>query len=112
MSLLHIFLLGYSNFHLLLQVPSLQFIYFLVLGIADHSKHDGVPYTTLTYATGSKVNFQYDRKDNWVAREDPSNKDTTDINYANLAAILTDKETHGGGDVTVYATGLFSILIS
>ena len=77
------------------------------LGIADLSKHDGVPYTTLTYATGSKVNFQYNRKDNWVSREDPTIKDTTDINYANLAAILTDKETHGGGDVPVYATGQF-----
>ena len=32
-------------------------------------------------------------------------QDTTSLNYAQQAAILTDKETHGGGDVSVYALG-------
>lgn len=75
-------------------------------GIADYSKHDRVAYTTLTYATGSKINYQYTGKSNYVSRDDPSYTDTTNIDYAQQAAILTDKETHGGGDVPVYATGI------
>lgn len=84
---------------------------YLCTGIADKSKHDGIAYTTLTYATGQKTNYQYNRRDNGVSRDDPSLKDTTDINYAQQAAILTDKETHGGGDVTVYAMGKKCFLI-
>lgn len=75
------------------------------LGIADKSKHDAVAYTTLTYATGSNINYQYGLRDNFVYRDDPSKSDTTGRDYHQQAAILTDKETHGGGDVTVYATG-------
>ncbi|XP_065205940.1 alkaline phosphatase-like [Planococcus citri] len=76
-----------------------------IFGIADRSKHDDVPYTTLTYATGAKVNFQYYQNGYQVSRDDPAKHDTLSRNYAQQAAILTDKETHGGGDVTVYAVG-------
>lgn len=83
-----------------------KYLYFLFFkGIADKSKHDDVPYTTLTYATGAKVNYQYYQNGYQVTRDDPAKTDTTSRTYAQQAAILTDKETHGGGDVAVYATG-------
>lgn len=77
----------------------------LLAGIADKSKHDDIPYTTLTYATGAKINFQYNQNGHYVSRDDPEKHDTTSRQYAQQAAILTDRETHGGGDVTVYAQG-------
>ena len=76
-------------------------------GIAEKSKHDSVPYTTLTYATGPTPNFQFRGRNDLVVREDPARWDTEGKEYHQQATILTDKETHGGGDVTVYATGRF-----
>ena len=36
---------------------------------------------------------------------DPSLNDTTDYNYSQQAAIISDEAYHGGGDVAVYAIG-------
>lgn len=36
---------------------------------------------------------------------DPSLNDTTDYNYSQQAAIITDEAYHGGADVAVYAKG-------
>lgn len=40
-----------------------------------------------------------------IARIDPSLNDTTDYNYSQQAAIITDEAYHGGADVAVYAKG-------
>lgn len=75
------------------------------------SKHDKIPFTTLTYATGGINNLAYEinPENNKSQRIDPSKSDTTAFNYSQQAAIITDEALHGGGDVPVYAIGLFVI---
>lgn len=78
-----------------------------ILGIAQNSKTDGIPYTTLTYATGYygyQVNVDDDGK---AQRKDPSKENTTAYDYVQQTAIFTDENAHGGNDVLVYATGNF-----
>ncbi|XP_033336693.2 alkaline phosphatase [Megalopta genalis] len=77
-----------------------------ILGIAQRSRTDGIPYTTLTYSTGGPNNAAYIvKKNNETVRSDPSTQDTTSFNYSQQAGILTDEAYHGGSDVAVYATG-------
>lgn len=77
-----------------------------IFGIAQPSKSDGVPYTTLTYATGSAAAFQVEVDEAGRARRrDPSTVDTTAFDYVQQVAVATDENTHGGGDVTVHARG-------
>lgn len=77
-----------------------------ILGIAQKSKHDGIPYTTLTYSTGGPNNMAY--KNN--TRIDPSKEDTTAFTYSQQATVITDEAYHGGGDVAVYALGPYAHL--
>ncbi|XP_076390457.1 alkaline phosphatase, tissue-nonspecific isozyme isoform X2 [Megachile rotundata] len=75
-----------------------------ILGIAQKSKYDGIPYTTLTYSTGGPNNMAYTVKDNRSAvRINPSGENTTDFTYSQQATIISDEAYHGGGDVAVYA---------
>lgn len=83
-----------------------------IFGIAQPSKADAVPYTTLTYATGAAAAFQVDAvaaADGTTSakRRDPSadGSDTTAYDYVQQVAIATDENTHGGGDVTIHAIG-------
>lgn len=76
-----------------------------ILGLANKSKADGVPYTTLTYATGSVSNFELDVANGKARRRDPSTEDTTSRNYKQQAGILTNEAAHSGEDVAVYAQG-------
>ncbi|XP_053974950.1 alkaline phosphatase-like [Hylaeus volcanicus] len=79
-----------------------------ILGIAQNSKYDGIPYTTLTYSTGGPNNIAY--KNNSSVRIDPSKENTTSFTYSQQAAIISDEAYHGGGDVAVYAIGPFAHL--
>ncbi|XP_014273669.1 alkaline phosphatase [Halyomorpha halys] len=81
-----------------------------ILGIADKSKVDGMPYTTLGYANSVKENYHYTAVEGTVVREDPSTVDTTSWDYGFQAAVLTDENTHGGNDVFIYASGPFAHL--
>lgn len=78
-----------------------------------NSKIDGVPYTTLTYATGGPRNYQYETTPGGnIQRKDPTNSNTTSYTYNQQAGIVNDEATHGGVDVPVFATGtclLFSL---
>lgn len=81
-----------------------------ILGASEKSKVDGVPYTTLSYATGASNNYHYyaemvNSNEPRVFREDPSKSITTDFEYSQQAGILTDEALHGGGEVIIYATG-------
>lgn len=78
---------------------------FFIKGIAQNSKFDGIPYTTLSYNTGGPNNFAYEVKDNKSVRIDPSKYNTSDFNYSQQAAFIGDEAYHGGGDVPIYATG-------
>lgn len=76
-----------------------------ILGLANKSKADNVPFTTLIYATGGPSSYQMNFTNGETHRGDPSLEDTTSINYKQQAAVLTDEAAHSGADVTVYARG-------
>lgn len=76
-----------------------------IYGIAMPSRIDQVPFTTLTYATGSKDNYHYARHGSGLIREDPTKTDYTSFDYYQQAGVLNNEVAHGGGDVPVYATG-------
>lgn len=63
---------------------------------------DGFAYTTLMYANGPGYN---DTRFNVTAN------DTRDWEYTQLATVPKDSETHGGDDVSIYATGERAILL-
>lgn len=71
-----------------------------ILGIARKSKYDGVPYTTLLYATGAPNAVQMEMtSDGKIKRKDPTNEDTTAYTYIQQAAIQSDENAHSGSDV-------------
>ncbi|XP_062558481.1 membrane-bound alkaline phosphatase-like [Armigeres subalbatus] len=78
-----------------------------VLGIADISERDGLPYTTLSYANGPGYTDTY-TDGNPAERIDITNIDYTQINQRYLATAPLSSEAHGGEDVTVYASGPFA----
>ncbi|XP_045594862.2 alkaline phosphatase [Procambarus clarkii] len=71
---------------------------------------DGLPYTTLMFATGPGYNYTWDGHK--VTRPNLTGVDTGHKDYVSLAAVPTvdNKETHGGEDVAVFATGPMSHL--
>lgn len=75
-----------------------------ILGIADISDEDGLPYTTLSYANGEGYYGTYE-EDNHTERKDVSSYDFADFHTQYLATAPLDSETHGGEDVAVYASG-------
>ena len=78
-----------------------------ISGIAQKSKYDGIPYTTLSYSTGGPNNVAYIvGDDGQVKRIDPSKSNTNDFTYSQQATIISDEAHHGGGDVIVYAIGM------
>lgn len=71
------------------------------MGIARKSKYDGVPYTTLLYATGGPDSVQMEiTNDGKIKRKDPTNEDTTQYTYIQQAAIRSDENAHSGSDVS------------
>lgn len=83
-----------------------------IFGIAQKSKMDQIPYTTLNYATGGPDGFQVevDSGTGQVKRRDPSLEDTEAFSYIQQVGIMTDENTHAGVDVAVHAVGPFSHL--
>lgn len=83
-----------------------------IFGIAQNSKMDAIPYTTLNYATGGPDGFRYDIVGSTVKRRDPSapSLNTEAFNYVQQVGILTDENTHSGVDVAVHAKGPFAHL--
>ncbi|XP_077552600.1 alkaline phosphatase, tissue-nonspecific isozyme-like [Haemaphysalis longicornis] len=74
-----------------------------ILGIAGYSDVNQLPYTTLTYGNGPGY------------QQTPKNFTTADIarpDYVQQSAFPLTKETHGGEDVAVYATGPWAHLYS
>ncbi|XP_011495250.1 PREDICTED: alkaline phosphatase [Ceratosolen solmsi marchali] len=82
-----------------------------ILGIAEDSKFDKIPYTTLSYSTGGPNNLAYEVSNNKSVRKNPNENDTTQFTYSQQAAIITDEAHHGGGDVAVYALGPYAHLL-
>ncbi|XP_075976859.1 alkaline phosphatase 12 [Anticarsia gemmatalis] len=80
-----------------------------VFDIAEASSNDGINYTTLSYSTGGPETFQYyvvsDENGHSVRRRDPSLDDTQQFDYHFQAGIRLKENSHGGGDVAIYARG-------
>lgn len=75
-----------------------------ILGIADISDEDGLPYTTLSYANGEGYYKTY--KDvNHAVREDITGYNYADYKTQYLATVPLSSESHGGEDVAVFASG-------
>lgn len=64
---------------------------------------DGKPYTTLGYANGPGALFKKDAKP--ASRPAPTQDEATALDYLQQAVVPTGSETHGGQDVTIYASG-------
>ncbi|XP_055599309.1 alkaline phosphatase-like [Uranotaenia lowii] len=75
-----------------------------VLGIADISGVDNLPYSTLSYANGEGFYLAY-KDGNPAERLDISsyNFDSSDQKY--IATVPLSAESHGGEDVDVFASG-------
>ncbi|KAM3958782.1 alkaline phosphatase [Aphomia sociella] len=81
-----------------------------IFGVADTSPHDGINYTTLAYSTGGPDSLKYyihtdDHNETTLRRKDPSQEDTNSNYYTQNAGIILDENSHGGGDVIIYAKG-------
>ncbi|ETN66325.1 alkaline phosphatase [Anopheles darlingi] len=75
-----------------------------ILGIADASDIDQLPYTTLSYANGEGYYDTYENGDP-NKRIDISSYDLKSYRQRYLATVPLTSETHGGEDVGVYASG-------
>jgi len=71
---------------------------------------DGKPYTTLGYANGPGAVFKkgVDLKTRPIGTEE----EVEDVNYLQPSLVPTSGETHGGQDVTIYASGPDAYLFS
>ncbi|CAG9788274.1 unnamed protein product [Diatraea saccharalis] len=81
-----------------------------IFGIAEASSYDGINYTTLSYSTGGPDSFHFyvhtdENNETTVRRRDPSTEDTDHMLYNQIAGIKLIENSHGGGDVTIYAKG-------
>jgi len=72
-----------------------------LLGFADISGVDNLPYTTLSYANGPGFSNAFDGN----GRVDLTNVDTTANNFKQPATVPLASETHGGDDVGIFAIG-------
>lgn len=78
-----------------------------ILGIADISDEDFLPYTTLLYGNGP--GFQHQTSG---LRPDISQDDLLDVNYRHASAVPRDSAAHGGEDVGLWAVGPHSHLFT
>lgn len=81
-----------------------------ILGLnTDKSDIDHLPYTTLTYGNGPS----YYKHFNWTGdRLDLTNVNVLDKNFQYASLFPSEIETHGGGDVAVYANGPWAHLFT
>lgn len=76
-----------------------------ILDVATKSKIEENYFTSLLYGSGGPNNYQYQAVDGQVVRRNPQNDNTTDFDYSQQAAVLTDEVLHDGTDVYVHAKG-------
>ncbi|GBP74390.1 Alkaline phosphatase [Eumeta japonica] len=86
-----------------------------IFGVAQPSSYDGINYTTLSYGTGGPGSFHFEvhtdeHNETHVLREDANRVETDSYEYEQVAGIRLIENSHGGGDVTIYARGPFSHL--
>ncbi|XP_017863335.1 PREDICTED: membrane-bound alkaline phosphatase [Drosophila arizonae] len=81
---------------------------------SDLSDLDYLPYATLSYANGPEMNrfYELETSNNTVKRVDLRNLNIGDKDARYPHGVPYSEETHGGGDVAVYANGPWSHLFS
>ncbi|ODM87869.1 Membrane-bound alkaline phosphatase, partial [Orchesella cincta] len=75
-----------------------------ILGFADKSDVDGLPYTTISYANGPGYKHPGANGDRYDLTNDPLN----DKDYKQMTGLPLIEETHGGDDVCIFSNGPFS----
>ncbi|XP_055910082.1 alkaline phosphatase isoform X2 [Eupeodes corollae] len=81
-----------------------------ILGLnTEPSDVDGLPYTTLSYANGPSYNQHFNNK---KTRLDLREVDVLNKEYKYASTVPQVDETHGGGDVAVFANGPWAHLFS
>ncbi|KAK4295307.1 hypothetical protein Pmani_032119 [Petrolisthes manimaculis] len=78
-----------------------------ILGLADFSDVDGLPYTSLLYTNGPGYKGEVDG-----VRPDPSIEDYTNPHYAGASTVPMIESHHAGEDVILYARGPHSHLFT
>ncbi|XP_072945043.1 alkaline phosphatase-like [Epargyreus clarus] len=81
-----------------------------IFGTLGPSSFDHINYTTLSYGSGGPGSFQYNASSGSIVRDNPSDKNSDDYMYEQIAAVPLEENYHGGGDVAVYARGPFAHL--
>ncbi|XP_045103302.1 alkaline phosphatase-like isoform X2 [Portunus trituberculatus] len=71
-----------------------------ILGVAEVSGEDYLPYSTLLYGNGPGYRIHTPGN-----RPDPSRQDMGDVNYRQDAAVPLSSAAHSGDDVGLWATG-------
>ncbi|XP_023173299.2 alkaline phosphatase isoform X2 [Drosophila hydei] len=79
---------------------------------SELSDVDKLPYATLSYANGPQMNLFYKSENSTVKRVDLRTLNIGDKDARYPHAVPYSEETHGGGDVAVYANGPWSHLFS
>ncbi|EDW30025.1 GL22548 [Drosophila persimilis] len=79
---------------------------------SEFSDVDSKPYATLSYANGPEFQKFYQSKDGVVERVDLTTSDIGDKDARYPHGVPMSEETHGGGDVAVYAHGPWAHLFT
>ncbi|XP_022213731.1 alkaline phosphatase [Drosophila obscura] len=79
---------------------------------SEKSDVDSKPYATLSYANGPEYQKFYQSKDGVVERVDLTTSDIGDNDARYPHGVPMEEETHGGGDVAVYAHGPWAHLFT
>lgn len=78
-----------------------------ILGIADVSEKDHLPFTTLSYANGPGYKYPLMTGERFNISNDP----LEDKDYKQMTGLPLSSETHGGDDVMIFSQGPFSHLL-
>lgn len=81
-----------------------------IFGFAEKSDEDEKPFFTLSYANGPGYYNTFNKKRS--TRLDLTNVDYHDPNFPQSATVPLKKDTHGGEDVGIYASGPWSHLFT
>ncbi|CAL8096102.1 unnamed protein product [Orchesella dallaii] len=75
-----------------------------ILGVAENSDIDGLPYTTISFANGPGFRNQTSNG----LRPNVSEDDMKKVDYKYFAGLPSKYETHGGDDVFIFSKGCFA----
>jgi alkaline phosphatase len=80
--------------------------------LSDQTHDDGLPYTLISYTNGPSYyeNSLVPNQGDQVVRKDLTHEPITDPNFQHTSSADRIRETHGGDDVAIYASGPMAYL--